>query len=66
MSTRSALGVAENLALNGSPRVREEAVRWLKEVVVDPTERLEDRQLAWTKLAARARPEEIAGLAAPR
>ncbi len=66
MSTAAALRVAENLTLNGSPSVRDEAVRWFKEVVLDPSERLEDRQVAWKKLTARARAEEIAGLEAPR
>lgn len=66
MSTRSALSVAENLLLNGAPGVRADAVWWLKEVVVDPTERMQDRELAWTKLKAQARAEEIAGLQEPR
>jgi hypothetical protein len=65
LSTRSGLSIAENLTLHGSPRVRADAVAWLKQVVTDPTESLEDRRLAWAKLQARARPDELAGLQPP-
>ncbi|MBL8857198.1 MAG: hypothetical protein JNL28_01655 [Planctomycetes bacterium] len=66
MSTRAALSVAENLTMNGSPRLRAEALEWMREVVADTDERLEDRQFAWKKLQARAAPHELAGMEAPR
>lgn len=65
LSTRAALSVAENVALHGSTTARAEAVRWLVEVAADASLGPEERRLAWTKLTARARPEELAGLEPP-